>query len=342
MRAIQKTRAEAGFDIIEAPQPVPAAGEVLIQVLLASICGTDYHITSWDDWSAARIKPPLIYGHEFCGKITAVGAGVETLKPGDYVSAEMHWFCGHCPQCTLGHYHICENGHIYGIDRNGCFAEFLTIPAQQVIQLPESIPPEYGAFLDSLGNAVHAVSKEDVVGKSVQVIGCGPVGLFAIAAAKAMGASEVYASDVSNYRLNLALQAGATEIFRADQVTVSEEIKTRTQGHGVDVILEMSGSQAALNDAFAGLKQAGTVVLMGIPKAPVTLDLNRDVIFKETKLIGVNGREIFRTWDIMLDLLQSKKLNLDFIITHRMKLSDFAQAIDLIAAGNSGKILLEP
>lgn len=342
MRAIQKSRAEAGFELIDAPKPSPGPGEVLIQVTLASVCGTDFHITNWDAWSAARIKPPLIYGHEFCGTIAEVGAGVNNFKLGDYVSAEMHWFCGNCPQCQLGHFHICENGRIYGIDRNGCFAEFFTIPAQQVIKLPDSIPPEYGAFLDSLGNAVHAVSKEDVVGKSVQVVGCGPVGLFAIAAAKAMGASEVYASDVSPFRLNLAKQAGATQVFRADQVTVSEEVKKLTDGHGVDIVLEMSGNQAALNDAFTGIKQAGSVILMGIPKGPVTLDLNRDVIFKETKLIGVNGREIFRTWDIMLDLIGSKKLNLDFIITHRMKLADFGKAMKLIEEGSSGKIVLEP
>ncbi|MEB3286575.1 MAG: L-threonine 3-dehydrogenase [Vampirovibrionales bacterium] len=346
MKAISKPEAKAGFELIETPKPTPEKDEVLIKVSHASVCGTDFHITNWDAWSAARIKPPLIYGHEFCGVIESVGKGVKNLKPGDYVSAEMHWFCGKCPQCTLGHFHICEKGKIYGVDANGCFADYVVLPAQQIVKLPSEIPPEYGACLDSLGNAVHAVSKTDVKDQIVYVSGCGPIGLFAIAVSKAMGAKAVYASDISDYRLKLAKKAGADHVLKADQLSVSQGLLAKTEQHGVDVVLEMSGNPNAIHEAFSALKQAGVMVLMGIPKGPIDLDINRHIIFKESKVIGVNGREIFGTWEMMIDLLSGQKgyqkLDLDFIITHRLKLEQFGEAMDLIAQGKSGKIILEP
>lgn len=342
MTAIQKAAPEAGFAVARVEKPAPGPKEVLIKVSLASVCGTDFHITSWDEWSAGRIKPPLVYGHEFCGVIEAVGDKVEALAPGDYVSAEMHLPCGRCLQCMKGNKHICEEVKIFGIDLPGCFAEYIVIPAKQVIKLPPGIKPEYGALLDSLGNSVHAVSKADVSGKTVHVVGCGPLGLFAIAVARAMGALKVFASDVSPFRLDLARQAGADAVYAADQVKVSQAIHEATHGHGVDVVLEMSGAGPAINDAFKGLKLGGTVVLMGIPKGPVSMDLSQDVIFKEAKVIGINGREIFGTWFLMVDLLEAGKLDLDFIITHRLPLTEFGQAMDLIREGVSGKILLDP
>ena len=342
MKAIRKTNAAEGFDYVEVEKPTPGPKEVLVKVTLASVCGTDFHITNWDEWSANRIKPPLVYGHEFCGVIEAVGDKVHGLKPGDYVSAEMHLPCGHCLQCQQGHKHICENVKIFGIDLPGCFAEYIKIPAKQIVKLPANVKPEYGALLDSLGNSVHAVSKANVSGKNVHVVGCGPLGLFAIVVAKAMGAIKVFASDVSPFRLDLAKKAGADAVFDVSKVTASDEIKKLTGGPGVDVVLEMSGSPAAINDALRGLKLGGTAVLMGIPKGNVELDLSRDVIFKEARIIGVNGREIFQTWLLMLDLMAVGKLDLDFIITHQLPLSEFGQAMELIRQGVSGKILLKP
>ncbi|HEY9686436.1 MAG TPA: L-threonine 3-dehydrogenase [Coleofasciculaceae cyanobacterium] len=342
MKAIRKAKPEAGFELATVEKPVPGPGEVLIKVLLASICGTDFHITNWDEWSAGRIKPPLVYGHEFCGVIESVGEDEKVFQPGDYVSAEMHLPCDRCQQCLNGRKHTCEQVKIFGIDLDGCYAEYIKLPAKQVIKLPESIKPEYGALLDSLGNSVHAVSRADVAGKTVHVAGCGPLGLFAVQVAHAMGALKVFASDIAPFRLDLARKAGADYVFSADQGAVSEEIKRLTQGHGVDVVLEMSGSPAAINDAFKSLKLGGTVVMMGIPKNDVAMDLSEDIIFKEAQIIGVNGRQIFETWFLMLDLMAAGKLDLDFIITHRLKLEDFGQAMDLIAQGVSGKILLEP
>lgn len=342
MKAIRKSQAAEGFEYAEVAKPTPGPKEVLIKVTLASVCGTDFHITNWDEWSANRIKPPLVYGHEFCGVIESVGEKVEGLEPGDYVSAEMHLPCGYCLQCQQGHKHICENVKIFGIDLPGCFAEYIAIPSKQVVKLPASIKPEYGALLDSLGNSVHAVSKADVSGKTVHVVGCGPLGLFAIVLAKAMGALKVFASDVSPFRLDLAEKAGADAVLAADKVKVSDELKSLTKGHGVDVVLEMSGSPMAINDALRGMKLGGTAVMMGIPKGNVELDLSNDIIFKEARVIGVNGRQIFQTWLLMLDLMAAGKLDLDFIITHQLPLSEFGQAMDLIRQGVSGKILLKP
>jgi threonine 3-dehydrogenase len=342
MKAIQKPEAASGFKLGEVPIPEIGPNDVLIKVSLASICGTDLHITNWDEWSASRIKPPMVYGHEFCGVVESVGNQVENVAPGDFVSAEMHIPCDVCYQCRIGKFHICENVKIAGIDMDGCYAQFIKLPKRQVLRLPSTLTPEYGACLDSMGNAVHAVSKGDVSGKTVLVVGCGPIGLFSIRVAFALGATRVYASDISPYRLEMAKKAGATAVFDARDVVVSEAIKPLTQGLGVDVVLEMSGSGPALNDAFKGLKLGGTVVLLGIPKGKVELDITENIIFKEAKVLGVNGREMFQTWFLMLELLESGKLDIDFIITHRFPLEEFGKAIELIAQGNSGKILLEP
>lgn len=342
MKAIQKQSAASGFTLAEVSPPDHGPESVLIRVRLASICGTDIHITNWDEWSASRVQPPLTYGHEFCGIVEAIGEKVTHVKIGDYVSAEMHIPCGLCHQCMIGNRHICENVKIAGIDLDGCYAGYVVLPKEQVIKLPPTIPPEYGACLDSLGNAVHAVSKGEVSGKSVLVTGCGPVGLFSIAVANALGATRVYASDVSDYRLDLAQKAGCTQALNVKDTNLPEFIHQATQGRGVDVVLEMSGNPQALRDGFKALALGGTMVLLGIPKSTVELNITEDIIFKEAKVLGINGREIFKTWFLMLELLDSGKLKIDDIITHRFPLDQFGEAIALVSSGQSGKVLLEP
>ncbi len=342
MRAIQKPRPEPGFELATVPVPTPGAGEVLIKVSLASVCGTDVHITDWDAWSAGRIQTPLVYGHEFCGHIDALGPDVADYNIGDYVSAEMHLPCGVCLQCQEGRKHTCEKVKIFGIDLPGCFAEYVVIPAKQLVKLPAVIKPEYGALLDSLGNSVHAVQRGQVAGKRVLVVGCGPLGLFAIVVAKAMGALEVFATDIAPFRLDLARKAGADFVLAANEVKPSEQILKQTYGHGVDVVLEMSGNGPAIDDAFKSLKLGGRVVMMGIPKGAISVDVSENIIFKEAEVLGVNGRQIFQTWNLMLSLFAAGKLDLDFIITHQMPMSDFGKALDLIRQGESGKILLKP
>ncbi len=342
MKAIQKTKPESGFKVAELERPNYGPDDVLIKVRLAAICGTDLHITQWDEWSASRIHPPLIYGHEFCGDVEAVGHQVTHVKPGDYVSAEMHIPCETCYQCMTGKRHICQNVKIAGIDMDGCYAGYVVLPKNQVIKLPESLPPEYGACLDSLGNAVHAVSKGNVSGKSVLINGCGPVGLFSIAVAKALGATRIFASDMSEYRLNLAREAGCTEALKADKVNIPEYLHEVTQSRGVDVVLEMSGSPAGIRSGFKALAIGGTMILFGIPKSTIELDITTDIIFKEATVLGINGREIFQTWFLMLELLESGRLDIQKIITHRFPLDAFGEAIELVRSGQSGKVLLEP
>lgn len=342
MKAIQKTTAAQGFDVIDAPVPTLNTGEVLIKVLKTSICGTDLHITLWDDWSANRLKPPIIFGHEFCGTVEAIADGVTRVAVGDYVSAEMHHIEPTDAQIANNDLHSAQNGRIFGVDVQGCFATYIKLPQWQLVKLPSSIKPEVGACLDSLGNGLHAVSKGNVQGKSVLVTGCGPIGLFAIASAKAMGATVVYASDISPYRKQLATQAGAAEVFDPSEVTVSQEVLSRTDNKGIDVVLEMSGNGHAIKDAFVSLKTGGTYVMMGIPGKPVELDLNTEIIFKEAHVIGCNGREIFKTWDLMLELLTSGRLNIDFILTHHLPLTSFGDGIELLKAGQCGKVILTP
>lgn len=342
MKAIQKPAASEGFIIADLDRPGYGPDEVLIKILLASICGTDLHITQWDEWSASRIQPPLVYGHEFCGVVEAVGERVTHIQPGDYVSAEMHIPCDTCYQCQTGRRHICEQVKIAGIDLNGCYAGYIVLPKNQVVQLPDTLPPEHGACLDSLGNAVHAVSKGEVSGKSVLITGCGPVGLFSVAVAKALGATRIYASDISEYRLNLAQKAGCTQTLNAGAVDVPQAIRELTQNRGVDVVLEMSGNPQAIQNGFDALARGGTMVLLGIPKSTVELDITNHIIFKEARVLGVNGREIFQTWYLMLDLLTTGQLRIDDIITHRFPLDAFGDAIALVASGQSGKVLLEP
>lgn len=342
MKAIQKPAAESGFVVADVEPPTFGPNEVLVKIRLASICGTDLHITQWDEWSASRIRPPLVYGHEFCGFVEAVGERVTHVRPGDYVSAEMHIPCGTCYQCMIGKRHICENVQIAGIDLDGCYAGYIVLPKEQIIKLPANLPPEYGACLDSLGNAVHAVSKGDVAGKSVLITGCGPVGLFSIAVAKAMGATRIYATDISDYRLDLARKAGCTKAINVKTVHLPRFVREERQGRGVDVVLEMSGNPRAIVDGFDALGLGGTMVLLGIPQSMIELDITNAIIFKEAKVLGVNGREIFKTWFLMLDLLDSGRLKIDEIITHRFQLEQFGEAIALVSSGQSGKVLLEP
>jgi threonine 3-dehydrogenase len=343
MRAIRKPRPEAGFELSTIDIPAYGAREVLIRVSLASICGTDVHITEWDEWSASRIKPPMTYGHEFCGVVHAIGDQVSSVKVGDYVAAEMHIACGLCYQCRTGSPHICQYVKIAGVDAEGCFAEFVTLPETQLIKLPDSIPPEVGACLDSLGNAVHSVSKANVSGKTVLITGCGAIGLFSIAVAKALGATRVYASEVGDYRIQLAEKAGATKVFNpAKGDDIVNEIKAENEGRGVDVLLEMSGHPVAITTGFEALDFGGTAVLLGLPHGPVSLDLANAIIFKEAKVLGVTGRLMFDTWYLMLDLLTSGRIDISWIITHRLKMSDFETAIALVSGGQSGKIILDP
>ena len=342
MQAVVKAHAAPGVEMREVPVPTPGPGEVLVRVETASVCGTDLHIFNWDPWAQGRIHPPLIPGHEFCGSVAGVGRGVTTVKEGDKVSAEMHVACGKCLQCRIGQAHICQHVRILGVDADGAFASYAIIPETNIWKLSPTIPHEYASLLDPLGNAVHTVLAGPIAAKYVAVTGCGAIGLFCIAIAKACGAAKVFAIEVNAHRRGVAATMGADMVFDPAVDNVEEQIMEATDGTGVDVLLEMSGHPVAMRQGFSLLRTGGRASLLGIPSRPVEIDFARDIIFKGATVQGINGRKMFETWFQMEALLATGKLHLDPVITHRLKLSEFAQAMELLQSGDAIKVILKP
>jgi len=342
MKALRKVRPERGAQLESVPVPSIGPNEVLVRVRAASICGTDLHIYGWDRWSQSRIKPPLTFGHEFCGVVERVGEEVSAVAPGEFVSAEMHVNCGHCHQCRVGEAHICQNLRIIGIDQDGCFAEFVRIPATNIWKIDPAIPEHYAAILDPLGNAVHAVLAGPVAGQTVLVTGCGPIGLMAIAVAKACGSSSVFATEVNDWRREMAKKMGADVVLNPAEGDAVARIKKDTAGTGVDVLLEMSGNQGAIAQGFRALRAGGRASLLGIPSNPVSLDLVGDVIFKGATVRGIYGRRMFETWVQMTSLLKAGRLNLDPLFGERTSLEKFDEAFSLLQGGHAGKVLFYP
>ena len=342
MKALRKTRPERGAQLESVHIPAFGPKDVLVRVRAASICGTDLHIYGWDKWSASRIHPPMTFGHEFCGTVERVGGEVKSVKPGDFVSAEMHLNCGHCRQCRVGQPHVCQNLKIIGIDLDGCFAEFVRIPATNIWKIDAAIPEHYAAILDPLGNAVHTVLAGEIAGQTVAVTGCGPIGLMAIAVAKACGCSTIFATEVNAHRRAMAAKMGADRAFDPAKENVVEEVHAATDGTGVDVLLEMSGHPAAIQQGFQMLRAGGRASLLGLPSQKIELDLLADVIFKGATVQGIFGRRMFETWVQMTTLLKDGKLNLEPLFGERLGLDRFAQAFDLLQGGLAGKILFYP
>src|ERR1700676_1267629 len=250
MLAVVKPEAAPGAEIREVKIPAYGRTEVLVKVKVASICGTDLHIYEWDRWAQGRIHPPLIPGHEFCGEVVAFGDEVTSVKEGDFVSAEMHVACGKCLQCRTGEAHICQNVKIIGVDADGAFAEYVVIPASNIWKLVPAIPPEYASILDPLGNAVHTVLAGEIAGKTVAVTGCGPIGLFSIAVARAVGATTIFAIEVNEHRRKLATKMHADNVLDPLKEDVREKIAEKTGALGVDGVLEMAGHPDAIRTAF--------------------------------------------------------------------------------------------
>jgi threonine 3-dehydrogenase len=342
MHAVVKAEPKPGAELRDVAVPEPGPNDVLVRVRVASICGTDLHIYKWDRWSARRIHPPLVFGHEFCGDVARVGREVTVVREGDFVSAEMHLSCGQCYLCRIGERHICQNVRIIGIDADGCFAEFVRIPDTNIWRIDPAIPPEYAAVLDPLGNAVHTVLAGEIAGRSCVVTGCGPIGLFSIAVAKACGAGPIFATEPHPYRQRLARKVGAAKVIdpaKDDPVAV---VLDETGGVGADVVLEMSGHPKAIRQAFQMLRRGGRMSLLGIPSRPMELDLANDIIFKGAVVQGINGRRVFETWYQMQALLKSGSLDLKPLITDRITLADFARGMEMLLSGNASKVLMYP
>jgi len=342
MQAVVKAHAAPGIEIREVPVPSPSPGEVLVRVSAASVCGTDLHIYDWDPWAQGRIHPPLIPGHEFAGTVAAIGRGVTTVKEGDFVSAEMHVACGKCLQCRTGLAHVCQFVRILGVDADGAFASYAVIPETNIWKLSPAIPHEWASLLDPLGNAVHTVLAGPIAATTVVVTGCGAIGLFSIAVAKACGAAKVFAIEVNAHRRSVAAKMGADLALDPAEVDIPERILQATGGTGVDVLLEMSGHPSAMALGFELLRTGGRASLLGIPSRPVELDFARDIIFKGATVQGINGRKMFETWFQMEALLAVGKLDLEPVITHRLKLSEFANAMKLLQSGEAIKVVLKP
>ena len=343
MTAVVKSSAAAGADIRDDIK-VPSFGDrdVLVKVRIASVCGTDLHIYNWDQWAQNRIKPPLIPGHEFAGDVAAVGKDVTRVKAGDFVSAEMHVNCGKCYQCRTGDAHICQFVKIIGVDSNGAFAEYVVIPESNIWKIDPAIPAEYASLLDPLGNAVHTVLSGDIAAKTVAITGCGPIGLFAIAVARACGATQVFAIEVNEHRSKIAKQMKADLVLDPTKDNVKQIVMDATNGIGVDVLLEMAGRQDAIATGFSILRLGGRASLLGIPSRPVTMNFADDIIFKGATILGINGRRMYQTWYQMEALLKAGKLDLHPVITDRMAMKDFSKGMDRLKSGESSKILLYP
>jgi threonine 3-dehydrogenase len=346
LRALRKATPGPGLELVETPVPTPGPGEVLIEVAAASICGTDVHIYEWNAWAEKRLRPPLIPGHEVAGHVVATGPEVHHIKPGAFVSAEGHVFCGFCPQCRRGRMHTCERMRILGVDFDGGFAEYVVLPERNAWEVDRRIPPDIASIHDPFGNAVHTAfisgGAEDIVGSTVVVLGCGPIGLFAVAVVRAAGARQVVAVEPNEFRQGLAKQMGADVIVNPSLEDPVRAVLGATDGHGAEVVLEMSGIPAVIRQATEMVCGGGRIALLGLPTEPVSLELTDHVIFKEARIYGVTGRELFRTWETVSALLASGTVDVTPVITHRFPLEDFERAFEAMDSGRSGKVLLLP
>ncbi|HUC39707.1 MAG TPA: L-threonine 3-dehydrogenase [Gemmatimonadales bacterium] len=340
MQAIVKEKRAPGLTVKSVPKPEPGPGEVLIAVRHAGVCGTDLHIADWDPWAQNRLKPPLVIGHEFAGEIQGLGDGVTGLRVGQLVTAEGHIVCGPCLQCRTGNSHICRNTRIIGVDRDGAFAEYIVMPTTNVLTL-SGIPTEIGAIMDPMGKAFHAVLTAEIPGSTVFIVGCGPIGCFAVGIARAAGATKVIASDVNPKRLALAEKMGAHVVINAAKEDVVETVRAETAGEGADVVCEMSGVPSALHQAFAAVSLGGRVQLLGIPKNEVPINFADEIIFKGITVYGVIGRRMYQTWHQMRRYLTSGQFDPRPVITHRFPLAKIDDALAAIRSGDAGKVILE-
>ncbi len=340
MRALVKATAGPGFILKDVAQPQIRDDEVLIRVRRAGVCGTDVHLYEWDAWAQGRCRPPFTVGHEFAGDVAAVGRFVTDVKEGDRVTAEGHLVCGHCHLCRTGNAHVCPNTKIIGVDRDGCFADYIAMPATNVWQLDEAIPFEIGGIHDPMGNAFHtALVGTEIPGKTVLVTGCGPIGIFAVGICRAAGASRIIASDVNETRLALARTMGAHDAVQPQGADAA--VRAATNGLGVDVVLEMSGVPSAIHQALALVRVGGRVQMLGIPAKPMELNLATEIIFKGITVYGVVGRRMYDTWIQMTQFLRSGQFDPTPVITHRFPLEQFDDAIAAIKGGEAGKVVFE-
>ncbi|MCU0657982.1 MAG: L-threonine 3-dehydrogenase [Polyangiaceae bacterium] len=339
MRALVKSQRAPGIWMADVPRPEIGPNDLLIRVRRAAICGTDIHIYNWDAWSQKTIPVPMTIGHEFVGEVAEIGSEVQGFRAGQRVSVEGHITCGYCRNCRAGKRHLCRNTKGVGVNRPGCFAEYISVPAFNAFPVPDEIPDEIAAFFDPLGNAAHTALSFDLVGEDVLITGAGPIGVMAVAIARHVGARHIVITDVNDYRLDLARKLGATRAINVKHQRVQDVMGELGMTEGFDVGLEMSGNAQAMRDLFEVMNHGGRVALLGIPPQEVAIDWNQ-VIFKGLILKGIYGREMFETWYKMTAMLRSG-LNIGPVLTHQFPFSEYQQAFELMNSGFSGKIVLD-
>ena len=345
MRALRKLRPEPGLTLETIPVPPIKSGEILVKVRAATICGTDLHIWNWDAWAQGRLRPPLTIGHEMAGDVVAIGSEVTNVKIGDFVGAESHFVCGHCYNCRIGAPHICKNTRILGVDRDGCFAEYVAISAGNAWPTDPKLPPAVASAQEPFGNAVHTALTNPLIARSVLVTGCGPIGLFAIAIARAAGASAIFATDTAPARREMAAKLGGDKItvYDAADPDVVKKIVAETDGEGVDVLLEMSGHPAALEQGFGALRYGGHAALLGICSQPLSeFDLTNAIVFKGASIYGVTGRKMFETWYQTKGLIETGQVDIRPVITDHLLLEDYQSAFEMMLSGKALKVALYP
>ncbi len=338
MKALVKEKSEVGLKLQEVDKPKIKSDEVLIKVKATAICGTDLHIWNWDTWASKTIKPPMTVGHEFMGEVIEIGDNVKGLELGDRVSAESHIVGSISRNARAGKLHLDPDTVNLGVDRDGAFAEFVSIPFRNVVKLPDSVDDEMGAILDPFGNAIHATLSFDLVGEDVLITGAGPIGIMSAAIALHVGARKVLITDINDDRLSLAKTVSAVETLNPSKENIKDKMKSMGLKEGFDVGLEMSGSEIALDQMIDSMLMGGNVALLGLPSDTINLDLSK-LIFKALNIKSIYGREMFETWYKGLALIDSG-LDVKKVITHSFHYTEFEKAFQLLNEGKAGKVIL--
>ena len=339
MKALVKNISEKGIWLKDVAKPAIKTNDVMIKITHTAICGTDLHIYKWDDWAKKTIKTPLVIGHEFCGVICEIGAGVKNLKVGDRVSGEGHLTCGNCRNCRAGKRHLCHKTVGIGVHRDGAFAEYLSLPESNVWPIHNDISSEIASFFDPLGNAVHTALSFDITGEDVLITGAGPIGLMCVAICKYSGAKNIVITDINEYRLAIAKELGASKAINIKNDSIDNHLEKLGIKYGFDVGLEVSGNPTAFNSMLTNMYHGGSIALLGILPNNTLIDWD-DVIFKGLKIKGIYGREMYETWHKMVQILRGG-LNVKKILTHTFPVSNYQEAFDILDIGQCGKVVLE-
>lgn len=337
---VKKESGKGRLLLTEQPAPTVGASDILVKVLAAAVCGTDVHIEEWNDWAAKRLHPPVVIGHEFAGEVVAVGKNVTNIKVGDIVSAETHIVCNTCEICRNGHQHVCSDTKVIGVSRDGCFAQYISFPAENAFVCDQNLPVEVLSLMEPFGAAVHACMEFPIASKTVAVAGCGPIGVMAVAVARKIGAAKVIAVEPNEKRGALAKEMGADVIVNPIACDPVKTIKEMTDGKGVDVLLEISGNIPAIKAALLYLKPEGKIAALGLPSSPIDFDFS-EFVYRGLTLKGIAGRKMYETWEQMKGLL-ANGLDLSKVVTHVLPLERYQEGLDLMRKGECCKTILKP